>query len=301
MGPVLAIQTIPWYRLLRMPPTRPELEPILAALHAQLDAMHAREPAVRASQEPEELRRMRVAVRRLRAFLRVSRPMFGAKAVDGLRRELDWLGTILGRARDVDMVMASVTAELDAVEGATRRAGRALLRRLEADRGRAWELVHAALDAPRYARLMPRLKTLLGRAPRRHAELSLVETAAGEWKKVRRAVKHLPGHPSTADLHQVRIRLKRARYAAELAGGGRRVDKFIQQAKTVQDILGEHQDAVVIEEYLHDVIDSREAAHALEHQLVGRQRKRRKKTRAAFLHEWPRLARRGRKAWASVA
>jgi CHAD domain-containing protein len=286
-----------------MPPTGPEFEPLLAALHAQLDAVHAREPAVRASHEPEELRRMRVAVRRLRAVLRVSRPMFGSKAVDGLRRELDWLGTILGRARDLDMVMAWVTAELDAIEGATRRMGRALVRRLQADRGRAWELVHAALDGPRYARLMLRLKTVLGRAPRRHAELSLVETAAGEWKKVRRAVKRLPGHPSTADLHQVRVRLKRARYSAELAraGGGRRVEKFIEQAKAVQDILGEHQDAVVIEEYLHDVIDSREAAHALEHQLVGRQRKRRKKTRAAFLHEWPRLERRGRKAWASAA
>jgi CHAD domain-containing protein len=116
-------------------------------------------------------------------------------------------------------------------------------------------------------------------------------------------VKHLPGHPSAAELHEIRIRVKRSRYAAELAraAGGRRAEKFIDQAKAIQDILGEHQDAVVIEEYLHDVIDRREAAHALEEQLVRRLRKRRKKTRAAFVHEWPRLARRGRKAWATTA
>ena len=58
---------------------------------------------------------------------------------------------------------------------------------------------------------------------------------------------------------------------------------------------------MVIEEYLHDVIDRREAAHALEQQLVRRQRKRRKKIRAAFFHGWPRLERRGRKAWATTA
>jgi CHAD domain-containing protein len=158
------------------------------------------------------------------------------------------------------------------------------------------------LDGARYARLLGRLKTLLGRAPRRAAKVSLADAAGAEWKQLRRAVKHLPGHPSAAELHEIRIRLKRSRYAAELAraAGGRRAERFIEQAKAIQDILGEHQDAVVIEEYLHDVIDRREAAHALEQQLVRRLRKRRKKTRAAFFHEWPRLARRGRKAWATA-
>jgi CHAD domain-containing protein len=112
-------------------------------------------------------------------------------------------------------------------------------------------------------------------------------------------VRRLPGHPSADDLHLIRIKVKRARYAAELVRptAGRRAEKFIDQAKVVQDILGEHQDAVVIEEYLHHVIDHREAARALEPQLVKRQRKRRKKTRAAFVDEWPKLERRGRKAW----
>jgi CHAD domain-containing protein len=285
-----------------MSPTSPDIDPLLTALQTQMEALHAREPEVRASRDPEDLRRMRVAVRRLRATLRASRPLFGRSAVDGLRDELGWLGTALGRVRDLDMVGASVAAELGSLEGSTRRESHALLRRLDADRTRAWERLHAVLDGARYARLLGRLKTLLGRAPRRAAKVSLADAAGAEWKQLRRAVKHLPGHPSAAELHEIRIRLKRSRYAAELAraAGGRRAERFIEQAKAIQDILGEHQDAVVIEEYLHDVIDRREAAHALEQQLVRRLRKRRKKTRAAFFHEWPRLARRGRKAWATA-
>lgn len=281
----------------------PGLEPVLTALHAQVDTLHAREPAVRAGRDPEDLRRMRVAVRRLRATLRASRPLFGRSAVDGLRDELDWLGSALGRVRDLDMIAASVVAETAVLEAPTRRAGRALLRRLDADRARAWDRLQGVLDGARYARLLRRIKALLGRAPLRAAPVSLAQTAAAEWKTLRRAVKHLPGHPGAAELHEIRIRLKRARYAAELArtAGGRRAEKFIDQAKAIQDILGEHQDAVVIEEYLHDVIDRREAAHALEQQLVRRLRKRRKRTRAAFFREWPRLARRGRKAWATGA
>ncbi|HKW90371.1 MAG TPA: CHAD domain-containing protein [Methylomirabilota bacterium] len=62
---------------------------------------------------------------------------------------------------------------------------------------------------------------------------------------------------------------QRARYAAELVQptAGRRGKRFIKAAKAVQDILGEHQ------------------------------RDRRERARAAFDETWPRLARRGRKAW----
>jgi CHAD domain-containing protein len=120
-----------------MPPASPGIEPVLTALQAQVEALHAREPEVRASRDPEDLRRMRITVRRLRAILRASRPLFGRSAVDGLRDELGWLGTALGRVRDLDMVGASVAAELGSLEGSTRRESHALLRGLDAGRTRA--------------------------------------------------------------------------------------------------------------------------------------------------------------------
>lgn len=282
-----------------MPTMHASSEHVLTALRAQLAALQAHEPGARAGQDPEALHQMRVAVRRLRAILRAGRALFDRRWVDGLRRELDWLGGALGAARDLDILQASLEAELANLGTSERRAGRGLLRRLEFDRTRARTTLHAALDGPRYARLLGRLKGAFD-APRVGArDVSLLGVAAGEFRKLRRAVNDLPHRPSPEELHEIRIRTKRARYAAELIreAAGARGEKFIDQARKVQDILGEHQDAVVIEDYLHDVNGSGEAAHALQQHLLARQRRRRKKSRAAFFEAWPKLERRGRKAW----
>jgi len=119
------------------------------------------------------------------------------------------------------------------------------------------------------------------------------------FKKLRKAVARLPRPPSAEELHAVRIKVKRARYAAELAQPiiGRRAERFIAKAKKLQDILGEHQDAVVAEEYLRKVTARTPAAQALAQPLIEQQRKRRKKALAAFGKKWPKLKRRGRKAY----
>jgi len=286
-----------------MPSDGETAAPILAALRAQVGTLQARAPGVRIGRDPEELPQMRVAVRRLRATLRASREAPGARAVDGLRGELGWLGAALGQVRDADLVTRYVAAEVNVLSTPARKPGARLLRRLELDRAQAWDHLLATLDGPRYPRLMSRLKTVLGKGPRGALPESLAETAAAQWKKVCRAVKNLPARPAATELHEVRVKVKRARYAAEPAAGavGRPAERFVEQVKRIQDILGEHPDAVVIEEYLHHVIDGREGAHALEQQLIGWQRKRRKKMRAAFDRRWPKLERRGRKARSGAA
>ena len=285
-----------------MPTKNASLQHVLSTLRAQLEAIRACEAGTRAGRDPEDLHKMRVAVRRLRAMLRASRPLFDAKWVKRLRSELGWLGTALGEARDLDVLRGYLGSELASLEGAERKAGQRLLRRLDADRARSRGVLRRVLDGQRYAKLLTRLKASLAAPHVASTGLSLLGNAAAEFKKLRRAVKALSGHPSADDLHEIRIKVKRARYAAELVGAdaGGRGQRFIDQAKKIQDILGEHQDAVVLEEYLHDVIDRREATHALEQQLLKRQRKRRKRTRAAFFEEWPRLERRGRKAWSAA-
>jgi len=81
--------------------------------------------------------------------------------------------------------------------------------------------------------------------------------------------------------------------------GGEKPRKFAAALTDLQTVLGEHQDAVILEEYLHDIMGRREASHALEQQLLERQCRRRKKTRAAFFEEWPKLDRRGRTLWSA--
>src|SRR5262249_34452901 len=99
----------------------------------------------------------------------------------------------------------------------------------------------------------------------------------------------------------VRIKVKRARYTAELAqpGVGRPARRFIDTARKVQDILGDHQDAVVAEDRLRVLLAGargRGAAFAAG-RLVERQRSRRLAARDAFVKRWPKLERRGWKAW----
>jgi CHAD domain-containing protein len=265
--------------------------------HAQ--AIRAHEAGARAGRDPEHLHDMRVAVRRLRAILRASRELFDAATVDRLREELDWLGGGLGRVRDLDVLYAYLQPRLAELEGAEHRAGQRVLRRLAADRQRARASLNEALDSPRYPQILEQLQTFLSQPPAEAADVSLPDVAATEWKRLRKAVQKLPGRPSADELHAVRIKVKRARYAAELARAAARErgQRFIQQAKKLQDILGDLQDSVVIEQYLHDAIDRTEPAQALGRDLVKRQRKRRKKARAAFFEEWPKLKRRGKEAW----
>jgi CHAD domain-containing protein len=67
------------------------------------------------------------------------------------------------------------------------------------------------------------------------------------WKKLRRAVHALGDDPSDDALHATRIRAKRARYAAEATVPvfGKRAHRFAAAVADVQDVLGEHHDAVV--------------------------------------------------------
>lgn len=276
------------------------LRHILDEMSAYVRSIRAHEAGARAGRSPKHLHELRAAVRRLRATLRASRELFDPAWVDRLRDELDWLGGALGRLRDLDVLYAYLRPRLAPLEGSGHRAGQRVLRRLSADRARARAALNEALDSPRYPRLLAQLETFLSQpAASALVDVSLPDVAATEWKRLRKAVQKLPGRPSADELHAVRIKVKRARYAAELAraAAGERGTRFIHQAKKLQDILGDLQDAVVIEQYLHDAIDRTEPAQALGRDLVKRQRKRRKKARAAFFEEWPKLKRRGREAW----
>ena len=87
------------------------------------------------------------------------------------------------------------------------------------------------------------------------------ETLAAIWwreaKRLRGAVDGLGDKPSDEALHAVRIRVKRARYAAELARHelGKRGAQYIERAKAAQDVLGSHQDAFVAEEEIRVLVE----------------------------------------------
>ena len=74
----------------------------------------------------------------------------------------------------------------------------------------------------------------------------------------------------------MRIRGKRARYAAELAEGavGKPARRFVEDAKRFQDVIGEHQDAVVAEERIRGLLGRTGSpqAHLAAGRLIERER-----------------------------
>jgi CHAD domain-containing protein len=158
-----------------------------------------------------------------------------------------------------------------------------------------------AMSGARYAALLAALDDVAALV-RPDPGPALEAIAAREFRKLRRAVRTLPSRPSDDELHAVRIRGKRARYAAELAaeGSGKRVRRVVREAKRFQDVVGEHQDAVVAEARLRELAgQTRSTLTALAAgRLIERERERRREARAAFPSAWARLAAAGRRAWA---
>lgn len=283
-------------------PTREEarrdIEHVLATMQAHLDALRAHEPGVRGGADPEDLHAMRTATRRLRADLRAVREIFEPEEVARLRGELRWLGSTLGAARDADVQRDYLRGLTGLTAGEITVVTR-LLQALERERARARVAVLAALDTVRYQRLLRELEARIQHPPLVAEDFALRDIAAAAFARLRRTVEDLPELPSDRALHGVRLAVKRARYAGDLALRGRRVPRFVDEAAEVQDILGEHQDASITERRLREALRGARGvpARAAIRRLLRRQRERRAAAREAFLAEWPKLERRGAKAW----
>jgi CHAD domain-containing protein len=181
-------------------------------------------------------------------------------------------------------------------------AARRFVRTLEAERGEARAAMLDVLGSPRYLALLDAVEDA-AREPRAGgpADTSLREIASAEFRRLRKAVRRLPPDYSDEELHAVRIKAKRARYAAELAeeAVGKKAAKFVDRAKDVQDVIGEHQDAIVAEERIRSLLErSRgERAAFAGGLLVERQRARRREAREAWPAAWKKLERSGARAW----
>ena len=74
------------------------------------------------------------------------------------------------------------------------------------------------------------------------------------WGHLTKAVGQLDDEPANDDLHEVRIRAKRVRYAAEAATLALEdAEPMAVAAAAVQEVLGEQHDAVVAGRWLRDI------------------------------------------------
>jgi CHAD domain-containing protein len=176
-----------------------------------------------------------------------------------------------------------------------RSAGDALLALLQAERDAAREALLEALDGDGYRVVLARLR----RPPRLAPEVDAVpleRNARREFRRLVEAVGRLGDHPDEDTLHRLRIELKRARYAAELSDlKGKAGRRFLADARALQDLLGDHQDAVTTEQRLRalTVADAETATAFVAGRIVERERARRTRAAERLPAAWKRLRKSG--------
>ena len=136
--------------------------------------------------------------------------------VEPLREEIGWLGDELGAVRDLDVLRQHLGEEIDALEPTDARGGALLIRALELEREGQRDRLLTALRSERYFRLLGTLEDAARKPEIADPDVSLEVLARDAFKRPRRAVHGLGDEPSDEALHEVRIKAKRARYAAEL-------------------------------------------------------------------------------------
>jgi inorganic triphosphatase YgiF len=214
--------------------------------------------ATLASEDPETVHQARVALRRLRAAVRL---LDGQSSFpEALSDELRWLGAQLGRVRDAEVLAGRCARAWDGTAAAGGRpalpsppvqVAAATQARLAARARAARQRLRVALASARTAKLLlglmawseapPNGKARTGRVAARRLERlrERLARAAADW-----------AHADDADRHRVRILVKRLRYGIELLLPERKASDWLLALRGLQEDLGELNDAALAREQL---------------------------------------------------
>ncbi|MFJ8104596.1 CHAD domain-containing protein [Streptomyces sp. NPDC096132] len=238
---------------------------VLAYVRAQRDAIVELDPAVRQDAE-ESVHDMRVATRRLRSTFRSFRKILDREVTDPIGAELKWLAGELGVGRDHEVLAERLGAALDdlpstLVDGPIHERLRTWAK--AGERGSRRRLL-GVLDSGRYLALLDTLDAVVADPPLRKAASKkpkkvLAKAVRKDFGKVaaliEEAVEQPPGSDRDLALHEARKKAKRTRYAAEAAGPalGRPAKDLVKSMKSLQSLLGDHQDSVMARTTLREL------------------------------------------------
>lgn len=224
---------------------------IALGLLADLEAERAR---LQAPDSPvESLHDFRVALRRLRSWLRAWRPELAGSVPRGARRRLRRIGRESNVARDAEVFVGWLDASESTLSPQAKRAARRLRERFVRQRREA-ESSFEAMLARDYARARDRLEDRLHsyravlhieRGLREPTLAALAAVRIREHLEVLREQLGAIGSPDDEEaVHEARIAGKRLRYlleplAAQLPGG----PVMVERLKGLQDALGDMHDA----------------------------------------------------------
>ena len=291
-----------WPAATGRPPVRPRRKgPVLDVAVAYVDAciteLLTHDAGVRRA-EDEALHDLRSTVRRIRSALAIYRPLFKKKAVAGLQDELRWIGRVLGKPRDAEVMRTRILEDLSGL--ADDPPAVAARGRVEQELGARYDAGYrsalAALDSPRYFRLLNALEAFrdhppatgkAGRKARKGSRKLVNKALARLDKSQRKARKTSAGPRQDKALHQVRKDAKRLRHGAETVTAlhGKAARRLRKSGHRIQKVLGDHQDAVIARGLLAGFAaapDLGETGRAVYGQLARQEEKTAEQARAAY-------------------
>lgn len=224
-----------------------------AYLAAQCDLLASNDVGLRTG--APVVHETRVAARRLRSTLRVFNDVVDAAPAEELNNELAWYADLLGEVRDREVLSARLTALIDDLppEQVRGPVEAEITKTLATERDDATQRLNEEMSSSRYEHLMTLLRAWKTVPPLNHAAAAKDRTAARYVKKAnRKADRRLRNADGDIDqLHRARRAMKRVRNAAELVEPADSKMKAIERdAKKLQTLLGEHQDAIVAADFL---------------------------------------------------
>ena len=268
---------------------------LTATMDTQLRVLLDQQRKVDDLDDPEAVHQMRVAIRRARVAVRAGADAIGPLGAE-LRVELGWLGGELGTVRDLDVLAHRLAISASALGSADADGVAELLTALHNARITTRVALRTVLAGDRYRALLRALAKAVRAAP----TVDLVEETARPadplglldrpLRKLRRAVAAAGTTPTDDVLHELRIKGKRVRYAAELAlslverGRRKPLRRVISSAKDLQEVLGDHPDTVTAEEWLRDSGTSLPGPAVL---VAGRLLERELVLRGVYETQWP--------------
>jgi CHAD domain-containing protein len=121
------------------------------------------------------------------------------------------------------------------------------------------------------------------------------------WRSLAKRARALGDAPSDEELHALRIRTKRVRYAAEAMAPlvGRKARTFATAAAALQDVLGTLNDAVVAERWLREWAHGSRSLHGVfaAGELAGLERASAQRDRGRWKKAWKKLASPKLRSW----
>jgi triphosphatase len=228
--------------------------------------------------DAELVHQTRVALRRLRVFVRLFRSRIGRERAARLIELLRWLFEPLGELRDLQNFARACAPRAGVRVASSAAFELRLRRRLEA----ASRTLNEALASPRFGALSDALASLEHELAADHPDKRARRWLARRLDKRRqRALRYGAAvlERDLRELHDLRKELKRLRYAAELARDLRPARKheareYLRRLRALQDVLGALLDAEVARSLLGSLLEDVHASSAHKARLGARGERR---------------------------